>query len=218
MPYLNLDTGYFEHIKIKRLVARLGQGSESIPLKLWAYCANHYPDTGEIPNHSPEEIASLIGYLGDAQAMLQALLDLELAVLTPKGAYAIHEWSEHQGHIISFHLRAKAGAKARWDKHNPKSNDATSIAKIQTSIATSYAPNLPNLPTKPNNRLSDEAFISKLKTLPAYNHIDIDLQLSKIDAWLLSNPKRQKTRRFIINWLNRIEQPMEICQPKRRML
>lgn len=57
---------------------------------------------------------------------------------------------------------------------------------------------------------SDEDFINKLKTLPCYSGINIDHELSKMDAWLLT-PKgkgRQKTRKFIVNWLNKIDKPV----------
>ncbi len=58
--------------------------------------------------------------------------------------------------------------------------------------------------------LSDDDFILKLKILPCYQGIDIDMELSKMDAWLLL-PKakgREKTRRFIVNWLNKIDKPI----------
>lgn len=56
--------------------------------------------------------------------------------------------------------------------------------------------------------LSPQDFISSLKTNPAYKGIDIDNELGKMDAWLLAHPGRQKTKRFIINWLNKIEVPL----------
>jgi len=69
-----------------------------------------------------------------------------------------------------------------------------------------------NVVTKENTkeRLSDVEFIQKLKTLPCYQGIDVDLQLSKMDAYFLT-PKgqgKQKTRRFIVGWLNRTDKPL----------
>jgi len=66
--------------------------------------------------------------------------------------------------------------------------------------------------------VSDLAFISNLKT--KYTWIDLDTELTKMDAWILTNPHRKKTRKFVVNWLNRIEKPMtitpkpKIVQPK----
>lgn len=51
-------------------------------------------------------------------------------------------------------------------------------------------------------------FMAEIRKNPAYEHIDIDHQLHKMDAWLLANPGRLKTKRFIINWLNKIEKPI----------
>lgn len=52
-------------------------------------------------------------------------------------------------------------------------------------------------------------FIESLKANPAYAGIDIDRELAKMDAWL-QTPKgrgRQKTKGFIVNWLNKIDVP-----------
>ncbi len=64
--------------------------------------------------------------------------------------------------------------------------------------------------------LPDDAFIEALKANPAYSHIDIDRELAKMDAWLLT-PKgrgRKKTRQFIVNWLNKIDVPVQTKQNK----
>lgn len=54
---------------------------------------------------------------------------------------------------------------------------------------------------------SNLSFIESLKKNPAYKDIDIDRELSKMDAWLLT-PKgkgRKKNHRFVLNWLNKID-------------
>ena len=61
-----------------------------------------------------------------------------------------------------------------------------------------------------SKKLTDEQFIKALKTNPAYSHIRLEDELAKMDAWLLTHPGRQKTRRFVVNWLNKIEKPMEV--------
>lgn len=63
---------------------------------------------------------------------------------------------------------------------------------------------------KKKGRLTDSEFILALKSNPAYSHINVDRELSKMDAWLLT-PKakgRKKTPGFIVNWLNKIEAPI----------
>ncbi len=60
----------------------------------------------------------------------------------------------------------------------------------------------------------DREFITSLKNNPAYKHVDIEHELGKMDGWLSTRPGRKKTRRFIVNWLNKIEKPIP---PSRRM-
>jgi hypothetical protein len=53
-------------------------------------------------------------------------------------------------------------------------------------------------------------FLESLKQNPAYQHIDFETELAKMDAWLLlpKNKRRQKTPTFVLNWLNKIEAPL----------
>ena len=68
-------------------------------------------------------------------------------------------------------------------------------------------------------RLTDADFIAALKAnKKAFGHIDIDHELAKMDAWLLL-PKargRKKTKQFVLNWLNKIEKPLEPQQAKHK--
>jgi hypothetical protein len=60
--------------------------------------------------------------------------------------------------------------------------------------------------------LVDEDFISSLKSNPAYEGIEIDRELGKMDAWLSLKRNRAKKRsqgRFL-NWLNKAEVPMRL--------
>jgi len=61
--------------------------------------------------------------------------------------------------------------------------------------------------------LSDEEFLKSLPRL--YPHVNIAQEMNKMDAWLLVHRGRQKTRRFIINWLNKIDSPINIKKPER---
>lgn len=55
-------------------------------------------------------------------------------------------------------------------------------------------------------------FLNSLKANPAYKDIDLERELLKMDAWLSlpKNKHRQKTPRFILNWINKIEKPIPI--------
>lgn len=65
-----------------------------------------------------------------------------------------------------------------------------------------------NIKSKKVKKLSDEEFISNIKENIAYKHIDIEFELNRMDLWLMGHPNRKKTRRFIVNWLSRIEKPL----------
>lgn len=61
-------------------------------------------------------------------------------------------------------------------------------------------------PKPSTKKLPDDEWFKHIKTL--YPHVNFDVELRKIDAWLSVNPGRQKTRPFVINWLNRIPAPL----------
>jgi hypothetical protein len=78
------------------------------------------------------------------------------------------------------------------------------VAAHEASLPSPREVNKPKKQTK-DTRTTEE-FIADLKRI--YDYIDIDTELKRIDAWLLTHQDRKKTRRFVTNWLNRIEKPM----------
>ena len=60
--------------------------------------------------------------------------------------------------------------------------------------------------------MSDDEFLTSLKEKLTW--IDFDREMAKMDAWLLANPGRQKTRRFIVNWLGKVQKPLDIKKPE----
>lgn len=62
---------------------------------------------------------------------------------------------------------------------------------------------------QPSRQLTDDEWLqTQVRANPAYIGVDIDQELGKMDAWLSTRPQKKKTRRFIINWLNRVERPV----------
>lgn len=59
-----------------------------------------------------------------------------------------------------------------------------------------------------NPKLSDEEWLESLRTSKAYQHINLDLELEKALIWCNTN-NRQRTRKFMIGWLNRIQPPIK---------
>src|SRR3989442_9495696 len=115
MANLNLDLDYFSHIKTKRLIGLLGQGAEILPIKLWCHCGAHHAETGRLTGYSVEEIETIIEWSGDPGKAVAALVKVGF-LNHREGEFSVHEWSEHEGHIIAFHKRAVAANRKRWKK------------------------------------------------------------------------------------------------------
>jgi uncharacterized protein YdaU (DUF1376 family) len=59
---------------------------------------------------------------------------------------------------------------------------------------------------QPTQKLADAEWFESIKG--NYPHIDVENESRKMDAWLSTRRGKQKTRRFVVNWLNRIDAPM----------
>lgn len=51
-------------------------------------------------------------------------------------------------------------------------------------------------------------FIEELQLSPAYKHLDVKWEFAKLEIWC-KNSKKHPTKRRFINWLNRIDKPIE---------
>lgn len=63
---------------------------------------------------------------------------------------------------------------------------------------------------KVKKKIQDTGFIEELKKV--YFWLDVEKELAKMDGWLLDNPHRKKSKRFILTWLNGAEdkRPVEM--------
>lgn len=55
-----------------------------------------------------------------------------------------------------------------------------------------------------------EEWMEGLRKNPAYVHIQFDQEFGKMQEWLKLHEGRKLTKRFILNWLNKIEVPISI--------
>jgi 5-methylcytosine-specific restriction endonuclease McrA len=115
MPYLNLDLDFFEHPKTKRLVGLLGKGAEVLPIKLWCYCGKYHSESGKLTGYSTQEIESIVGWWGEEGQMIEAMLKIGLLHKNGNNDMVIHDWEEHEGHLIYFKKRARQGAAKKWN-------------------------------------------------------------------------------------------------------
>lgn len=113
MPYLNLDLDYFDHPKTLQLVALLGDGSDSLPLRLWAYAGKYAPRDGVIGKRSPAEVEALIRWRGEMGLAARALQRVGF-LSRAGGVFKVHDWRHHQGHIWALKIKNRKVAQKRW--------------------------------------------------------------------------------------------------------
>lgn len=106
--YIRLMTGFWSHRKTAKLRSLIGDDAMWVPLRLWCYAAENQPD-GCFKQYSSTELAMLLGYSKDAQAMLEALQHAGFM-----DGMEIHGWSEHNAFHQQFSDKAKKAAAARW--------------------------------------------------------------------------------------------------------
>jgi hypothetical protein len=124
--------------------------------------------------------------------------------------------SLHRRHILSlatckyWKYRKRREASSAEDGSPPLlSVSALPNKKEKIAGSTSSSP-ANGIPRKRTMVMADEEFIAALKQNPAYAGIDIDREIGKLQAWLLT-PKgkdKQMTRQRLVNWLNRIDTPL----------
>jgi hypothetical protein len=123
---INVDLNYFDHIKTMRLVARLGPGSDVLPIKLWTHVGKHNPSGGSVAMLEAE-LEHILGWWGEKGALAKAFIEIGF-VTNESGKWFVHDWLEHSGHLAYFKKRAEKAARKRWGIKRNSSN-ASSIAK-----------------------------------------------------------------------------------------
>lgn len=63
---------------------------------------------------------------------------------------------------------------------------------------------------KTKKTISIDQYMEELKSDPAYQHINLDWELSKMRRWVKDHPDRKMSKAFVRNWLNKIEPPLEV--------
>lgn len=113
--YVRLYTSFFSHRKTRRLRSAIGTDAFWVPVRLWAYAATNQPD-GNFADYSPEDLCEGIGYTGDTQALVAALI--EAGFLDPD--LKVHGWAEHSGFHELYAARARKAANERWERERNK--------------------------------------------------------------------------------------------------
>jgi hypothetical protein len=104
--------------------------------------------------------------------------------------------TENNGEITQERDIAEAEAEADTKESNTKT-----VGRIASRSPRASVKNQP-----------EGEWVQDLQNDPAYMHIPVLVELSKMKRWCLENG-RQPTRRRFVNWLNRIERPMTAGGP-----
>lgn len=120
-----------------------------------------------------------------------------------RSAAAKNRWQKKAEETCNCNANAYANAFQLHCNCNANQNQNQNQISISKDIDVSAQPL-----DKPKRApmLCDADFLEELKKLyPAHN---VESELRKMDAWLLTRPGKSKTRKFIVNWLNRADAPM----------
>lgn len=203
MPTLNVDLDYFEHPKTKRLVGLLGNGADVLPIKLWAYCGKfHYID-GRLDGYSPAEIESIAGWWGAPGELIAALMRVGFLDMDGEN-YLIHEWVEHEAHILVYKERATDAAISRWSQARKALSDANGIANSNaTSISSRNALAVQEQSiqdTSEARRLSTLLLDCILANKPDYKRPNLNTWTRHVDLMIRRDNRQPDAIEKVIRW------------------
>lgn len=104
-------------------MARFGRSSEMVPIRMWLYAAKQSTPNGVLMGYQPGEWRMIFGWSGDVDALIAGLVAIGFLDKLGDNHYKLHDWDEHQGHIISFSERGKKANQIRWDRYREAKKD-----------------------------------------------------------------------------------------------
>lgn len=195
MAWIESHQDLEDHPKLVLLCQKTGWGtSEAIGVlhRFW-WWALKYSEDGDLSKYDP------VQYLGkfDCKESVPALLEIFITCGFIDKDLLIHNWWDYSGRYLTGKYRTQYPEKLTAIKNKYDLN------RIKIGLKSAHLPTLTNLPTYQPTNYAD--WIESIKKNSAYKGINIDRELGRMDAWLSTRPKRKKTKRFILNWLNRID-------------
>jgi hypothetical protein len=119
---------------------------------------------------------------------------------------------DESGYFITHSKRHTERHIERHTEHHMESHveshsDVTGIYQNQNQNKNKIKKEEKSMSLRTENDLE---WFNELRHNPAYAHIDFAREEGRMDAWLTlpKNKNRKKTRRFILNWLNKIDAPI----------
>jgi hypothetical protein len=130
-------------------------------------------------------------------AFRQCLEEVEVSfpkLVKRNGFYQFKEWDNRHNQTYTKDIRGISHEYPSLVKNKKKKEEEDIRKKSDTPQA------------------QHSTFLETLKTNPAYKHINFDIEIAKMQAWLSlpRNKGRQLTDRFILNWLNKVDKPVSV--------
>ena len=226
MAWIESHQSIGRHPKLNKLRALTGWSKHEtmgVLHDLWHWVLA-YAEDGDISKFTSEEIAIGID-IDPAKFNVSIFINKLIEAGFVRKDMKIHDWMDYAGKYLTskyrnhnpkklLEIQKKYGKKIGRTKGAPRAVDRAQMDE---------APTLPTVPTLHNQdnitintlspkraNLSDEDFIQALKINPAYQGVDIDKELARMDMWLLT-PKgrsRKKTHKFILGWMDRADRTL----------
>ena len=189
-----------------------------------AYC-NRFLTNGAIPS------AALLHISPTCSRPFLYMNSLVSAQLLEKNSdgWVVHDYLQYQPSAAAIRAQRRATAD-RVAAHRARRNAAVTPLQPDRNAVTETSCNAPPVRSGPVRTpveqekkgkprgaiLSDDAFLAALKANPGYKGIDIDREMGKLDAWLLTPRGRGKlkSQQRIVNWLNGAEPSVNGPDPK----
>ena len=147
--------------------------------------------------------------------IMSELIKFDIIQVNQDGSMTVHFISEQMEELAKAHeRRSLAGRQGGRGHKKAMLNNAESNA-LQSESDTE-SDNKKETDKSASN--DDETYWQEITKL--YSWVDVGKERSKMQAWLLT-PKgkgRKLTRRFVCNWLNKCDKPMEIQSTPRKSL
>lgn len=123
MDWIRVSCEYPRHRKTLRLVRWLGEVAITYPIRLWLWAGEQSPD-GSLRDLEAEELAMICGHSGDAQELLEAMLETGF-VERRDDALWIRSWQEHNGVLFERQQRNSERMREARAQHVHSTSDAT---------------------------------------------------------------------------------------------
>jgi len=111
-----VNVAFFNHLKTKKLIQKLGKEGVFSLMSLWAYTAQNKPK-GILTNLTKDDISILVDWEGEINHFLDVLIELKFLDKENNGEYSIHNWEQRNGFAYYAEERSEKARKAaeqRW--------------------------------------------------------------------------------------------------------